>query len=277
MFPAGKRLLLENQPKQIIMKRILLIAVVCLAIFEGCGKRKTPPKTTYDNITQQEFTDILIREKSAYYKAVNAIQKQETIDSLNAQLIQFVDSTQVFKNWHGAISNIGLSDEVKDNKNYKRLTFDIWTMPDQYLKYTFHHSELIDIDSLSSHCLYNAIKSIPNNSFVYFDGRIGVLYDQQICYVGQYDISKPTYDFLVLDISSEPLTELSPAMTDLINIHSDIDRQIRKKVTQQMSESELNIYIEKYTPHIDSLLQKLTRCERHYLSRWYCYKAIASI
>lgn len=249
------------------MKRLLFSFVVLLQFaLVGCVQ-ETSTKLT--NKQQQSFTNFLSQKKRQSYNPANEIIAKENRNQFEKDIFKYVDSVGLFVNWCGVIDNI----KTEESGNSVAVRFDITYIPAQYKSISFYCTHLVPRDSLERDYIYNTIKNMPNNMFVYFDGFIRTKNNNYIDYnVGQpgdnLNMSHPNYDFWIVDVTPEQRCDtLTADMQRAVGLSYELNAIMKEQylghTTQEVATKSFNELL----PSFESVKSKLTDSEKLYITR----------
>lgn len=248
-------------------KTFLSILTITTLLLVGCNNT-TNNKLVSDTTRSTTFLTSFFKKYQAGSNAGNEIQKQEIYDKREKELMQYIDSFAIFTNIKGTIESIRLYSN--DTNDKKALMYHIKIKPDQSLDITFDCANMINSDSLETDYLYNAIKNIPEQSTVYFDGIISINGKKNTPrasnLIENLAFDHPEYKFHVIDISTSQLSDsISPNLKT--SIHTG-----RKTLTYLFRQFRNEDYNDKQfgvlTEEFNQTREALTPDEYKYVTRY---------
>ena len=250
------------------MKKVLLLLAVALPLlFAGCSVPKYYDKL--ENKQQQSFDNFLSSNREKEFKQLNDIQKKIFYTQFENDLYKYIDSTGLFINWKGQISDI----KTEENGNLTALTFIISYKPEEHREIKFHCTHLIQTDSINNDYLYLTAKNMPNGLIVYFDGFIRITNSNQISYFmgnpeSDINIAYPEYNFWITDISSEKRSDsLSANLKNAIDFCYKITKPLKLQYLNKISKEEYDKQYNELLPTFEAMKSKLTPKEKMYIKR----------
>lgn len=256
---------LERHPKNqtFYMSTKIFITLFLLALFSNCDK--TQSKHAFQNKTQEKFDNFLKAAREQEFSQSNDIQKKEFLANFDASLSHFIDTSKVFVNWNGTISEI----KTREVDTVTIISCKISYKPEEYREVSFHCDHAVATAKVSTDTLYQKLKIISNFSTVYFDGYIiKDIYNKVLYEYGSDDlkIAYPNYKFNLLDISTEPRSDtISENLRHVIDVNFEVVELLKQKVQKKISDAEW----QKKTKALglDNLEDKLTPFEKAYSTR----------
>lgn len=240
------------------------VAALLFLVFV-CSCDSTQNKYAFQNKTQEKFDNLLKATREKEYSQSNDIQKKEFLANFDTSLIHFIDSSKVFVNWSGTISDI----KKREVDTVTIISCKISYKPEEYREVSFHCDHAVATAKVNTDSLYQKLKSISDFSTVYFDGFIIKDADNKVLYdYGSDDlkIAYPNYKFNLLDISTQPRSDaLSQNLQFVINVDFEVVELLKQKVQKKITDAEW----QKKTKALglDNLEDKLTPFEKAYSTR----------
>lgn len=251
-----------------IVIAIVLLILVALAFAYADYENNRYTKIT--NIEQQKFDDFLSENREKTYAVGNDIQKKEFMQSYERRLFNYVDSTRLFVNWKGKISDI----KTEEEEDLTLLKFEITYQPEKYREVTFDCIYLVDKDSLQSDALYQKVKNIQNYSEVYFDGFIRTNSDSTVKYSFNHytdedlNIPYPQYEFFVVDVNSNSRGDtLSPNLQKAVDVCFRSFEPLKLNFFKKTSDREQKRRFNAILPEYKASQQTLNAEEKSYIQR----------
>ncbi len=249
------------------MKRLLFSIVVLLQFaLVGCVQETS---TATSNNQQQSFTNFLEQKERESYNPANEIIAKENSAQFEKDIFKYVDSVGLFVNWRGVINDI----KTEESGKTVAVKFDITYIPAQYRSITFCCTHLVARDSLVNDHIYNTIKNMPNDMFVYFDGLIRTQNNNYIDYSGSLpggdlNTTHPDYEFWIVDVSPEQrcdtlTTDMQKAVGLSYELNAIMKEQYLGHTTQEVATKSFNELL----PSFESVKSNLTDSEKSYITR----------
>ena len=114
------------------MKKIWSLLLIVFALC-GCVGTPTQANKKFSNVQQENFDNMLARNKDKSYRLGNKILEKEFNDSVKLAMGEYMDSVKLFVNWKAQIQNINSRETGKSIA----LSFELEYAPEQYRKVTF--------------------------------------------------------------------------------------------------------------------------------------------
>lgn len=245
---------------------LLTLAIILPILLTGCEQTGS---MKFDNPQQQAFDDFLFKKRESSYYLNNDIQTKEYHTRFEQDLFEYVDSVGLFVNWRGIIGDIKTDESGKTTA----LKFTIRYQPERYRRVEFHCTHLVASDSLNNDYIYNAVKNMPNNAVVYFDGFIRTKNNGEVYYYmsspgGDLNIAYPKYEFWVTDISSTTRDNaLSMNMGKAVALACEITKPLKSQHLGLVDKEESDRQFNELLPAFEQVKSDLTDSERQYIQR----------
>mgnify|MGYP003549297731 FL=1 len=139
------------------MKKLCPLLLILFALY-GCVQTSNKANKKFSNVQQENFDNMLARNRDKSYRLGNKILEKEFNDSVKLAIGEYMDSVKLFINWKAKIHNINsmeLGESVK-------LSFELKYTPEQYREVSFDVDYLLSKDSLDSDKIYSTIKRLNN-------------------------------------------------------------------------------------------------------------------
>jgi hypothetical protein len=236
-------------------------------LFTACSIPKHYDKL--ENKQQQSFDTFLLSKRAKEYNQANDIQKKQFYSEFENELYGYIDSVKLFVNWNGRISDI----KTESNGKSTYVKFKITYQPEEYRKISFFCTHLAKSDSLNDDYIYNKVKSIPDNSEVYFDGFIRTKNNNKVDYhLGNpgedLNIAYPDYKFWIIDISNTKRNDtLTSNLKNTVDCCYKITQPLKQLYLKQISKSESDKQHRNLLPAFEILKSKLSNDEIKYVQR----------
>lgn len=130
---------INNCRKHKVTEKLWSLLLIVFALY-GCVGAPTKANKKFSNVQQENFDNMLARNKDKSYHLGNKILEKEFNDSVKLAMGEYMDSVKLFVNWKAQIQNINSRETGKSIA----LSFELEYAPEQYRKVTF------DVDSLVS-------------------------------------------------------------------------------------------------------------------------------
>lgn len=231
-----------------------------LAVILLLSCRGRNPQNANNTTKQNELVGFLQKYKNVGYDVANTIQRDEKWHEREDGLVLLQDSLGVFHNIQGQINRI----KARDVGDSKVIEFEIKVKPEEYFEITLECSHIVHKDSLEADNLYQLVKSLSEHSTVYADGALAITFKGKVANSSWSDkdiqFSYPKYKFNIVDLSTQPLPEVTNNVKNAIVIwrksfesilknskSAETDKNIDafKKATESLTPSE-DIYMKKY-------------------------------
>ena len=180
---------INNCRKHKVTEKLWSLLLIVFALY-GCVGAPTKANKKFSNVQQENFDNMLARNKDKSYHLGNKILEKEFNDSVKLAMGEYMDSVKLFVNWKAQIQNINSRETGKSIA----LSFELEYAPEQYRKVTFDVDYILPQDSINTDKIYQTIRSLNNYSTVYFVGyfynlthsisyrlRIYISHPQQTC------------------------------------------------------------------------------------------------
>ncbi len=232
------------------------------------------------NEQQQEFNNMLSQGSIQRMKLGNEILVKEFDENMQLSIGEYMDSVAIFVNWKAEIDYIRSNSKTIRGKEYEVLTF--------YLSYDHHGTQRVNFDvdyvlpkdESNSDALYNKIKSISDNSMVYFDGFIRIedgkplySYSSSSFSEGAYKLNRPDFKFHIVDINTSPkIDTLSSCLRNAISATSNLQKELtelgvlyhQRKISKREYEKRIKVVGHQQM----EVIRDLTEEEQGYLKRF---------
>lgn len=245
----------------------------------GCVESNLNPVVI--NAQQQEFNNMLSQSSIQRMKLGNEVLVKEFDENIQRSIGKYMDSVTIFVNWKAKIDRIKSDSRTIRGKEYEVLTFD--------LSYDHHGSQRVSFDvdyvlpkeESNSDMLYNKIKSISDNSIVYFDGFIRIedgkpLYTTYLLSglsEGYAKLNSPDFKFHIVDINTSPkIDTLSSCLRNAISATSNLQKELtelgvlyhQRKISKREYEKRIKVVGHQQM----EVIRDLTEEEQGYLKRF---------
>lgn len=241
---------------------LLIFFVLC-----GCVETSRNVNKKFSNVQQDNFDNMLARNKDNAYRLGNEILKKEFNDSIKKAIGGYMDSVKLFVNWIAQIQNIN----SRETDESVILSFELKYAPEKYRKVTFDVDYILPKDSLKSDKIYNVVKKLNNYSTVYFDGFIRKNANNQAYYSSYSDDlmhSYPDFKFFVVDVNTTSKGDtLSNNLQNAVDLSFKAIEPLELNFRKEISQKESNRRIEKISPRFKAAKEVLTQEEKAYIDR----------
>lgn len=248
------------------MEKLCSLLLILFVLY-GCVGTPNKANKKFSNVQQDNFDNMLARNKDKSFHLGNEILKKEFNDSVKLAIGEYMDSVKLFVNWNAIIQNINSRELDKSIL----LSFELEYTPEQYRKVTFDVDYILPKDSLNSDKVYQTVKSINNYSTVYFDGFIRRKANGEAYYSSFSDDlmhSYPDFKFFVVDINTTSKGDtLSNNLQTAVNLSFKTIELLELNFKKEISKRELNKRIEDIAPQFKATKAVLTQEEREYIDR----------
>lgn len=248
------------------MKKLCPLLLIVFALC-GCVGTSTKVNEKFSNVQQENFDNMLARNKDKSYRLGNKILEKEFNDSVKLAMGEYMDSVKLFVNWKAKIQNINSRETGKS----VALSFELEYAPEQYRKVTFDVDYILPKDSLNTDKVYQTIKSLNNYSTVYFDGFIRKKANGEAHYSSYSDDlmhSYPDFKFFVIDINTTSKGDtLSNNLQNAVDLSFKAIEPLELNFRKEISKEESNERVEKITPQFKAAKELLTQEEKAYINR----------
>lgn len=248
------------------MKKLCLLLLILFALY-GCVGTPNKANKKFFNVQQDNFDNMLARNKDKSYRLGNKILEKEFNDSVKLAIGEYMDSVKLFINWKAQIQNINSRETGKSIA----LSFELEYAPEQYRKVTFDVDYILPKDSLNSDKVYQTVKSINNYSTVYFDGFIRRKANGEAYYSSFSDDlihSYPDFKFFVVDINTTSKGDtLSNNLQNAVELSFKAIEPLELNFKKEISKRELNKRVENIAPQFKAAKEVLTQEEKAYIDR----------
>ena len=133
------------------MKKLWSLLLIVFALY-GCVGAPTKANKKFSNVQQENFDNMLARNKDKSYRLGNKILEKEFNDSIKLAMGEYMDSVKLFVNWKAQIQNINSRETGKSIA----LSFELEYAPEQYRKVTIDVDYILPQDSINTDKLYQA-------------------------------------------------------------------------------------------------------------------------
>lgn len=240
-----------------------------LIVFALCGCVGVPTKATknFSNVQQENFDNMLARNKDKSYRLGNKILEKEFNDSVKLAIGEYMDSVKLFINWKAQIQNI----DSRETGKSIALSFELEYTPEQYRKVTFDVDYILPQDSINTDKIYQTIRSLNNYSTVYFDGFIRKKANGEAHYSSNSDDlmhSYPDFKFFVVDINTTSKGDtLSNNLQNAVDLSFQAIKPLELNFKKKISKKESDKRVYEIAPKFQAAKNALTKDERAYIDR----------
>lgn len=248
------------------MKKLCQLLLILFALY-GCVETPTKTNKKFSNVQQENFDNMLARNKDKSYSLGNDILSKEFDDSVRLAIGEYMDSVKLFVNWEATIQNISSEETGKSIA----LLFELEYAPEQYRKVTFDVDYILPHDSINTDKIYQTIRSLNNYSTVYFDGFIRKKANGEAHYSSYSDAvmhSYPDFKFFVVDINTTSKGDtLSNNLQNAVDLSFQVIEPLELNFKKEISKKESSRRVEKIAPRFNAAKEVLTQDEKAYIDR----------
>ena len=248
------------------MKKLWSLLLIVFALY-GCVGAPTKANKKFLNVQQENFDNMLARNKDKSYRLGNKILEKEFNDSIKLAMGEYMDSVKLFVNWKAQIQNINSRETGKSIA----LSFELEYAPEQYRKVTFDVDYILPQDSINTDKIYQTIRSLNNYSTVYFDGFIRKKANGEAHYSSYSDDlmhSYPDFKFFVVDINTTSKGDtLSNNLQNAVDLSFQAIEPLELNFKKEISKKESSKRVEKIAPRFKAAKEVLTQDEKAYIDR----------
>ena len=234
------------------MKKLCPLLLIVFALC-GCVGTSTKVNEKFSNVQQENFDNMLARNKDKSYRLGNKILEKEFNDSVKLAMGEYMDSVKLFVNWKAQIQNINSRETGKSIA----LSFELEYAPEQYRKVTFDVDYILPQDSINTDKIYQTIRSLSNYSTVYFDGFIRKKANGEAHYSSYSDDlmhSYPDFKFFVVDINTTSKGDtLSNNLQNAVDLSFQAIEPLELNFKKKISKKESSKRVEKIAPRLSEI------------------------
>lgn len=245
---------------------VSMIAWVISGLFRCTQNLETEEK----HITEQEkFAQMLENSKEKRPRIGNNIKEKEYCDSIQNSWIEYMDSIKLFVNWKGRIKSIN-SEEC--GNQFVILSFALEHGEDYDPSYTFKVHYVLPKDSITTDKIYQTVKSVDDNSLVYYDGFIRKKSEGKLhTYFDDDDYkmyNNPEFEFLVKDVNTKSKGDtLTYNLRNAIELSYIAKRNLNMNGKRKISKMNLDMQLDAIEPYYKEAKGLLTQEELSYIDR----------
>ena len=230
------------------MKKIWSLLLIVFALC-GCVGTPTQANKKFSNVQQENFDNMLARNKDKSYRLGNKILEKEFNDSVK----------------------LAMGEYMRETGKSIALSFELEYAPEQYRKVTFDVDYILPQDSINTDKIYQTIRSLSNYSTVYFDGFIRKKANGEAHYSSYSDDlmhSYPDFKFFVVDINTTSKGDtLSNNLQNAVDLSFQAIEPLELNFKKKISKKESSKRVEKIAPRFKAAKEVLTQDEKAYIDR----------
>ena len=240
------------------MKKLCPLLLILFALY-SCVQTSNKANKKFSNVQQENFDNMLARNKDKSYRLGNKILEKEFNDSVKLAMGEYMDSVKLFVNWKAQIQKINSRETGKS----VALSFELEYAPEQYRKVSFDVDYILSKDSLDTDKIYNTIKRLNNYSTVYFDGEA-----HYSSYSDDLMHSYPDFKFFVVDINTTSKGDtLSNNLQNAVDLSFKAIEPLELNFKKKISKKESSKRVDKIAPQFKAAKEVLTQEEKAYVDR----------
>lgn len=249
------------------MKKVCSFLVILFAL-SSCVETSNRANKKFSNVQQENFDNMLVRNRDISYSLGNKILENEFNDSIKHAIGKYMDSVKLFVNWEARIKDIN----SEESGNSVALSFELVFAQEEHRRVTFEVDYILPEDSIKADKIYQTIKNIDDYSTVYFDGFIrtrtngegyyGSLFSEDLMH------SYPNFKFFIVDINTESKRDtLSDNLNKAVALSFKAVEPLKLDFKSEISKEESSRRFDMITPEFNAAKEVLTNEERAYVNR----------
>lgn len=244
---------------------LLIVFALC-----GCLGACTNGNKQFSNVQQENFDNMLAQNNDKSYRLGNKLLEKEFNDSVKLAMGEYMDSVKLFVNWKAQIQNISINSE--ETGESIALSFELeYYVPEQRREVTFDVDYILPQDSINTDKVYQTIRSLNDNTNVYFDGFIRKKANGEAYYSSYSDDlmhRNPEFEFFVVDINRTSKGDiLSNNLQNAVDLSFQAIEPLELNFRKEISEKESSKRVEKIAPRFKAAKELLTQDEKAYIDR----------